>query len=195
MAAKDKFDVNFIRPGEYDPPKQGEWEDTENTLPGALQPYFLRANTGPRWLLGGVMSRPFINAGQCSEKFSISSIEGSSTYKESPLSRWITFPTVDHCFLVQEGLLKVKLKGEERWNDVREGQTLTIAAGQAFTLSFGSRYVRSIAFTDGRGIEQLIQDAGSPFEQFVLPEDAPGWDEAKFLVIAEKLGIEVGDNL
>jgi hypothetical protein len=94
----------------------GNWLETENTLPGSLEAYFLRANTGPRWMLGGVMSRPFINASQCSEKFAISSIEGSSRYKapgSSPLARWLTFEVVDHFFVISEGFLKVKLLGND----------------------------------------------------------------------------------
>ncbi|KAH7159519.1 RmlC-like cupin domain-containing protein [Dactylonectria estremocensis] len=189
MAAKDRFDVNFVR--DYQPPEVGEWLDTENTLPGPLEPYFLRANTGPRWLLGGVMSRPFINASQCSEKFAISSIESSNVYTNSPLSRWLSFPTVDHCFCVLEGLLRVKTKGEEEWNSVREGQTVVLSAGESFTLEFASRYVRFISFTNGRGIEELIQTAGSSYTSFVLPEEAPAWDEATVQAASEKLGVKV----
>jgi len=194
MAAKDKYDVNFLRPGEYTPPEVGEWLDTENTLPGPLEPYFLRANTGPRWMLGGVMSRPFINASQCSEKFAISSIEGSNAYSEpSPLARNLTFPNVDHCFVVHEGLLKVQIEG--KWSSVREGQTLVIAAGQAFALAFGSRYVRAISFTNGRGIEELIQTGGSSFSGVVLPEEAVSWEETRFQEAAAKLGVKVGDTV
>ncbi|KAH7002425.1 RmlC-like cupin domain-containing protein [Ilyonectria destructans] len=189
MAAKDRFDVHFKR--DYQPPEVGEWLDSENTLPGPLEPYFLRANTGPRWLLGGVMSRPFINASQCSEKFAISSIESSNVYTKSPLSKWLNFPTVDHCFCVMEGLLKVKTKGEEGWNTVREGQTVVLSAGQSFTLEFASRYVRVISFTNGRGIEELIQTAGSSYTSFILPEEAPEWDEAAIQTVCGKLGVKV----
>lgn len=189
MAAKDRFDVHFKR--DYQPPEVGEWLDSENTLPGPLEPYFLRANTGPRWLLGGVMSRPFINASQCSEKFAISSIESSNVYTSSPLAKWLNFPTVDHCFCVMEGLLKVKTKGEEDWNTVREGQTVVLSAGQSFTLEFASRYVRVISFTNGRGIEELIQTAGSSYTSFILPEEVPEWDEAAIQTACGKLGVKV----
>ena len=195
IAAKDRFDVNFVP--DYKPPEVGPWLDTENKLPGPLEPYFLRANTGPRWMLGGAMSRPFINASQCSEKFAISSIEGSSAYKESspPLARWLTFPSVDHCFLVQEGLLKVILKGDDTWTSVREGQTLVISAGQAFAIAFGSRYVRAVSFTNGRGIEELIQTAGTSFSGFVLPEEPVPWEESRLQKAAEAIGVQLGENV
>ncbi|CRK31426.1 hypothetical protein BN1708_005429 [Verticillium longisporum] len=73
--AKDRFDVHFER--NYQPPALGDWLETENVLPSPGEPYFLRANTGPRWMLGGVMSRPFLHASQCGGKFAVSSIESS----------------------------------------------------------------------------------------------------------------------
>ncbi|KAL2129165.1 hypothetical protein VTI74DRAFT_8159 [Chaetomium olivicolor] len=194
MAAKDRFDVHFER--DYKPLEVGDWLETENVLPGPLEPYFLRANTGPRWMLGGVMSRPFINASQCSGKFAISSIESSSMYpsEASPFKRCLTFPAVDHCFSVMEGVLKVRLKGEEGWTegwtDVREGQTLVISAGQAFMLEFATRYVRAIIFTNGPGIELLIHAAGRPYQNFVLPDHAGPHDEEKLRAVCAELGVQ-----
>ncbi|KAF5012010.1 hypothetical protein FDECE_1916 [Fusarium decemcellulare] len=191
MAAKDRFDVHFKR--DYQPPEVGDWEDSESQLAGPGEPYFLRANTGPRWLLGGVMSRPFILSSQSQGKFSISSIESSSAYGQSPLSRWLTFASIDHCFIVQEGLLKVKIKSgnSTSWNEVREGQTVVIAAGETFTLEFGSRYVRVWSFANGRGIEEVIQNAGSSATGVVLPEAATEWQESKLLEVCKELDVEV----
>jgi mannose-6-phosphate isomerase-like protein (cupin superfamily) len=191
MAAKDRFDVNFER--DYKPPQVGDWLETENVLPDALEPYFLRANTGPRWMLGGVMSRPFINASQCAGKFAISSIESSNQYAAgaSPFKRWLTFPTVDHCFSVMEGVLRVRLKGEEDSTEVREGQTLVISAGQAFTLEFASRYVRAITFTNGPGIEHLIHTAGQAYASYVLPDQASACDEERLSVVCGELGLQI----
>lgn len=181
MAAKDRFDVNFVR--DYQPPEVGDWLDSENTLPGPLEPYFLRANTGPRHILGGVMSRPFIFASQSAGKFAITSLESSSAYGRSPLAeKWLTFQSVDHCFCVQEGLLRVKLKKEgadTEWTEVREGQTVLVPAGQGFILDFGSRYVRTITFTNGRGLEELIKLAGKDCPSVVLPEEAAPFDPEK----------------
>lgn len=196
MAAKDRFDVQFVR--DYQPPEVGEWLASENVLPEPLKPYFLRSNTGPRHMLGGILSRPFILASQCSGKFAISSIESSNQYGPSPLSgRWLTFPTVAHCFCVQEGVLKVKLRGggsSSPWNEAREGQTVLVPAGQAFTLDFGSRYVRAITFTNGRGIEELIRLAGSDCTSVILPEQAAAYEPTKFQKACVEIDVVTEDS-
>ncbi|KAK6208995.1 hypothetical protein LQW54_006743 [Pestalotiopsis sp. IQ-011] len=192
MQAKDRFDVQFER--SYQPPEVGEWQASESVLAAPLEPYFLRANTGPRWLLGGVLSRPLINASQCSGKFAIASLESSKVYGDSAFSRqWVSFPTVDHCFCVQEGLLRVQIKGEggSEWSEVREGQTVVIAAGQSFKLDFGSRFVRAYSFTNGAGIEHLIHTAGASASGVVLPDEAAPFDQSKFEAVAGEMGVQL----
>lgn len=139
------------------------------------------------------MSRPFINASQCAGKFAISSIESSNQYapEASPFKRWLMFPTVDHCFSVMEGVLRVRLKGEEDWAEVREGQTLVISAAQTFMLEFASRYVRAITFTNGAGIEHLIHTAGQPYASYVLPDQASPCDEERLRAVCGELGLQI----
>jgi hypothetical protein len=154
-------------------------------------------------MLGGVMSRPFIHASQCGGKFAISSIESSKLYDSgcsNPFSQRLTFEKVAHCFVVMEGLLRVKLDetgtgdgGDEgAWSEIREGQTVVIAAGQTFSLGFGSRYVRAISFTNGTGLEEIIRTAGTPYQGFVLPNQAPEWDHAKFQDSCSSAGAALG---
>ncbi|KAK3942147.1 quercetin 2,3-dioxygenase [Diplogelasinospora grovesii] len=212
MAAKDRFDVHFERDYYYTPPAVSDWLDSENQLPSSSSPspYFLRANTGPRYLLGGLLSRPFITTHQTAGKFAISSLETSNVYSPPSLSvllsrKWMTFREVDHCFCVQEGTLLVKLREprglgdddkeeeeeEEEWTPVREGQTLVVSAGQAFALKAGSRFVRVWSFTNGNGIEELVHTAGEPCKSFVLPDglDTKKVDDIKFEAACKELGV------
>ena len=191
MASKDRFDVNFVRDPGYTPPAEAPWEETENQLGEPGTPYFLRANTGPRWILGGVMSRPFIHAEQTGGKFAVSSIESSELYGAGVLEKWITFKDVHHCFCVQEGLLRVRLGGDESWNEVREGQTIVVAAGEKFMIGFGSRYVRVWSFTNGKGIEEVIRKGGESYAGFVIPEAPLEVDEGRVAKAFEGLGVVV----
>lgn len=187
MAAKDRFDVVFQR--DYQPPEVSGWKDSENQLPKDSSPYFLRSNTGPRWMAGGVMSRPFITTAQSQGKFAISSIESSSTYGPTIFSKFLKFKDVDHCLCVQEGALVVRLNGKNA-ETVREGETVVIPAGQSFTLEFASRFVRIMSFTSGDGIESLIHKVGAPCKGFVLPDEAPKFDEAGLEKVFGELSIQ-----
>lgn len=188
MAAKDRFDVQFLR--EYDAPEVKEWDGSENVLP-TLEPYYLKADTGPKWMLGGVMSRPFIKAEQNGGKFAISSIESSSVYGRSVFSDGVRFEDVDHCFCVQEGTLRARMKGETGWSEARRGETLFIPAGQGFSLEFGSRYVQAYLFTNGKGVEELIHVAGSPFEGAILPDETPKWDGSRVKSACAQLNVSI----
>ncbi|GAB1213086.1 hypothetical protein ATERTT37_002235 [Aspergillus terreus] len=188
MAAKGQFDVVF-QP-DYQPPEVGEWTADDETLPESSQPFFLRANTGPRWMLGGVMSRPFVTTTQSAGVCAISSIESSNEYGASLLSKYMTFQSVDHCLCVLEGTLVVRLKGQSE-SVFREGETVVIPAGQAFALDFGSKYVRVWSFTDGDGIETLVHRLGTPFEGVVLPDKELEWDSTRVGVVAAELDVTI----
>lgn len=169
MAAKEQFDVVF-QP-DYQPPALGDWTKDDKALPNSCQPFYLCANTGPRWMLGGVMSRPFVTTAQSNGVCAISSIESSHLYGSSLLSNYMTFKKVDHCLCVMEGTLIVRIKGIPD-AVFREGETVVIPAGQAFALVFGSRYVRVWSFADGDGIEAVVHRLGVPFKGVVLPDQA-----------------------
>ncbi|KAJ5989418.1 hypothetical protein N7481_004628 [Penicillium waksmanii] len=186
MAAKGKFDVVF-QPN-YVPPEVSDWTKEDEKLPQGNEGYFLRANTGPRWMLGGVMSRPFVTTKQSDGVCAISSIESSKEYGETVFSKYMTFKSVDHCLCVMEGTLKVSLEGSGE-TLFREGETVVIPAGQAFALGFESKYVKVHSFSDGDGIESLIHQLGKSVEQFVLPEQAVEWDASQLATAAENLNI------
>lgn len=202
MAAKGKFDVVF-QP-EYVPPELGEWDEDDERLPrggdgNGPVPFFLKANTGPRWILGGVLSRPFVTTAQSGGVCAISSIESSDVYGADAslavLSRFMTFRTVDHCLAVLEGTLIVRLReGSAVKEEVfREGETVVIPAGQAFALEFRSKYVRVWSFTDGDGIEALVQRTGREIEGVLLPEreEVQGADEEAVRRAARELSVDV----
>jgi mannose-6-phosphate isomerase-like protein (cupin superfamily) len=185
-APQGQYDVHFH------PHHQGaevsEWGPEDEKLPEGTEPYYLRANTGPRWLLGGVMSRPFITTKQSDGRFAISSIESSSRLAANPFSKKLSFPRTHHCFCVLEGAVEFDVDGFAPAK-LTEGETVFIAKGAAFSLKFLSKYVRIWTFTSGDGVETLIHEAGKPFQGFVLPDSADEVDEQKVKSVCEKLGV------
>ncbi|KAF7588353.1 hypothetical protein BBP40_005782 [Aspergillus hancockii] len=188
MAAKEKFDVVF-QPN-YQPPELGDCTNDDEQLTESQQAFYLRANTGPQWMLGGVMSRPFITATQSNGVCAISSIESSNEYSPSLFSKHMIFHAVDHCPCIQEGALIVRLKGSPD-AVFREGETIVIPAGQAFALAFDSKCVRVWTFTDGNGIETLVHRLGKPFESVVLPDKELEWDSARIGTVGKELDVDI----
>lgn len=168
----------------------GEWTSSDETIPSSTAPYYLRANAGPRWLLGGVMSRPFITTRQSDGKFAISSIESSSKLEPSVFSRRMTFPKVHHCLSVLEGALEISL-GDGASSTIRQGETVFVAANTPFSLRFASKFVRFWSFTSGDGIESLIHEAGTPFKGYIIPDEAEAVDQSRVQAASEKLSIIV----
>lgn len=187
------FDLFFE--DNHQPPELSPWLDTENRLAEVSQPYFLRANTGPQWMFGGILSRPFITTAQCDGKFSISTFESSSGYPERPFfDRYMSFTTVDHCFCVMEGLFKIKLKRNSEWTVLREGQTAVVPAREFFTADIDSKFVRVITFSNGPGVSELIQKAGYQCSGNILPETVgswDGWDEVRLKSACAEVGSQI----
>ena len=190
MKAQRDYDVVFAR--NYNPPELKDFDDSDSIIPDGQAPYYLKANTGPRWMVGSVMSRPFVTTSQCSGKFAMTSLESSKDYGSSGniFSHYLTFKKVDHCFSVQEGIFVIKMKdGKE--HTVREGETAVIPAGQGFSLSFDSRYVRVWTFSSGDGVEAIVHKIGQPFKGYVLPEEVQPLDESKLAEICESIDVSL----
>jgi len=190
----EEWDVHFV--GDYlmRAPKVKEWDGSECVLGAkrAGEGYFLKADTGPRWMLGGVMSRPFITAEQCGGRFAISSLESSEVYgKGGWLERgYLTFAEVHHVFFVMEGHLKIKLRGGGDWQSVRPGEAVVVSAGKGFKLAFGSRYVKVIAFASGSGLENLVHVAGKPFDGLVLPDEVHNVSDDELTKVCRGLTVQ-----
>jgi len=167
-----------------------DFDENDTKIPPTQAPYYLRANTGPRWLAGSVMSRPFITTAQCSGKFAMTSLESSRDYAGvgNVFSRFMTFEKVDHCLSVQEGALVVEHKAGGE-HVLHAGDTAIIPAKQGFRLKFASRYVQVFTFSSGDGVEAIIHTAGKPFEGFVIPEEAKAFDEDALVAACKQLSV------
>lgn len=194
MQAKKDYDVVFQR--EYEAPPLGEWDADDEKLPEGVEPYFLKRDTGPRWMAGGVLSRPFVTTVQNGGTCAISSIESSEVFgegagegkKKGIFSTEMVFEKVDHVFCVFEGALVV-VRGGER-HIVREGETAVIPRGENFALEFESRFVRFWSFASGDGIETLVHKVGKPLERVTLPDQVSEWEESKLEEVAKEIGVK-----
>jgi hypothetical protein len=184
---KEKYDVIF------QPAHQGgelaDWSDKDRILPDGTEPYYLQANRGPRYLLGGVLARPFITTKQSDGKFAIASIESSSILAESVLASPFALSKVHQVYHFLDGAVSIELEGQE--NVVRAGETLFIPAGTRVAVRFVDRFVRFWSFSSGDGLETLIAEAGGAFNGVVVPDEALPVDADKVAEVAARIHMEL----
>ncbi|KAK2599719.1 hypothetical protein N8I77_011451 [Diaporthe amygdali] len=188
---KEKYDVVF------QPDIQGaevsDWSDEDSRLPDTAEPteYFLRANTGPRYLLEGIMARPFITTKQSAGQFAITSVESSNRLKNSILSKPFVFEKVHQVYHVIDGAVIIRAYGQAIGDLVRAAETVFIPAGKEVSLDFVDRYVRFWSFASGDGLEPLAAGAGNAFEGSIVPDQVAPFDISRIHQVAENLGIKI----
>ncbi|OJJ86802.1 cupin domain-containing protein [Aspergillus glaucus CBS 516.65] len=169
---QDEYDVIFD-PG-YPVCEVGEWTENDSTIPDSVEPYYLRADTGPRYLLGG---------------FAITSIESSSEHPASVLGKSFTFQKVHQVYHVLDGAIDVTIDGTA--NQVRAGETVLIPAGTEISVHFLDKYVRFWSFASGDGLESFVHLSGRRYEGKIIPDKADVVDDAKVLRAAENINMKV----
>lgn len=185
---QDEYDVIFD-PG-YPVCEVGEWTENDTKIPDGVGPYYLRAATGPRYLLGGVLSRPFITTKQSDGgKFAITSIESSSEHPSSVLGRPFSFTKVHQVYHVLDGAIEVTIGGVA--NQVRAGETVLIPAGTEISIHFLDKYARFWSFTSGDGLESFVHLGGREYEGKIIPDKADSVDDAKVLRAAGSIDMKV----
>ncbi|PVH79620.1 putative dioxygenase [Cadophora sp. DSE1049] len=187
MIIKEKYDVIF-QP-QFVGAELGEWTAEDTKIPEGIETYYLKANTGPTFLLGGVLSRPFITTKQSGGKFAITSIESSNRYTENPLAAALTLPNVHQVYTVLDGTISVTVDG--KMNAVHPGETVFIPAGTTFSVNFLDRYVRFWSFASGDALETLISKAGGAYEGKIVPEKARTIDGSAVSSAATSIGLQI----
>lgn len=188
---KEKYDVVFQR--DFQGAEVSEWTKEDSVLPEESgKEYYLKANTGPCYLLEGVLSRPFITTKQSKAptgNFAIASIESSNRLTNSVLSKPFTFEKTHQVYHVLDGAINVTVGGSP--NLVRAGETAFVPAGTEISIDFVDRYNRFWAYSSGDGLESLIADAGSKFEGTIVPDQSRPLDTEALKRAAEKHNVKI----
>ncbi|KAF2829924.1 RmlC-like cupin [Ophiobolus disseminans] len=189
---KEKYDVVF-QP-QFVGAEVSDFTAEDEKLPEGCEAYFLKANTGPCYLLEGVLSRPFITTKQSAGptgNFAITSVESSNRHKNGTLSKPFTFEKVHQVYHILDGAISLTVNGE-KGNLVRAGETAFVPAGTEVAIEFVDRYVRFWSFASGDGLETLIAEAGTAFEGSIVPDQCREIDVETIKKAAEKINVKVG---
>lgn len=154
------------------------WQEDENRLPGALEPYFLKNASGPGYLCGGMVCRPLITTAESNGKFVIGTIEGSSHHHDSDLfanDRRLKFQSTHHAFHVVEGVVEFG-PGSSPPAFLHAGELVYVPSGTELGIRFRSRYAKMYAFSSGKGVVELLCNIGETYTAPVPPEKAKDVD-------------------
>ncbi|KKY28265.1 putative cupin domain protein [Diplodia seriata] len=152
----------------------------DERLPDGVEPYFLRADAGPKWLLDdSAVARPLVTTVQSGGRFSVVGLEGGggggdghhrrSVFSEvGGMLRW---ERVHHCFVVVHGRVGFRVgKGgegaEEEEEEVRlaADDTIFVPAGEGFSFEFESAFAQMYVFANGGGVAELVMAVGRRME-------------------------------
>lgn len=188
IAATEKFDMVSVREkASFDPQP---WNGTESTLPGVCENggYFLKADTGPKFVVGGTVVRPLATRKESDGKFSIYCVEGSKLHHGKGLEdTTFKFEKTHHVIQVIEGLLSVAINGDQVI--VGGMETIFIPAGRQWRCAASSIAAKYYVFANGDGIGEVLTTVASPFQWSVIPEasNVCGWDENQLKGLQEEL--------
>ncbi len=165
------------------------WAQDDNRLPGKLEPYFLRNDLGPKYLLGGTLCTPLATTAESHSRFSVGSVEGSSCHSSASLfanGKSVTFNTTHHCVQVVDGRMDFVVNGAR--GSLAAGETLFIPAGMKFCFEFCSSLAKMYVFSNGGGLVELLCKLGMVYQAPVLPAKAAAWDSSSLSKYEKELG-------
>jgi len=158
------------------------WSGEEHVLPGKTEPYFLKANTGPAYLVGGTVVRPLATTAESGGKFAIGSIEGSARHALKSVfasSQRIRFSKVHHCLQVVDGSITFHV-GDQEPTTLHAEELVYIPAGTEFRFDYASRSAKAYIFSNGGGLVELLTKLGIDYKGPIIPEKEAQWDGQAF---------------
>lgn len=156
----------------------------KDVIPSGSEPYFLKADTGPRYLLGGqqleVLTYPHNTNGQ----FSLAWLEGSSKLQGHFLgdnNSTFSFENAATYLRVIDGFVELEVASKEGdsystfTEKLSHGEAALVAAGDGFRVNFTSPYGRVLVATGSAqpktlkgGLESLFTALGQKVEKHIV---------------------------
>ena len=164
------------------------WVGDENVLPAGVEPYFLKAGSGQRYLVGGMVVRPLCGLVQSGGKFAIGRIEGSAMHGSALFQdqKTIRFENTHHCFQVAEGTVRFTIDGAV--GELSSMETVYIPAGKDFSFEVTSKLGSIYVFANGGGVVELLVKLGKEYKAPLIPEKAEDFDASRLSGLETEFG-------
>jgi len=155
-------------------------------LPGVCENggYFLRADKGPKFTVGGCVVRPLATRRESGGRFSVFQMEGAGIHRGKGLEDvMLRFGGTHHAIQVVDGAVEIVV--EESLVHVGAAETVFIPAGKAWRMAAESIWAKA----NGGGIGEVMMAMGGAYEWAVVPEceDVKAWDRSKLAGLEKEL--------
>lgn len=185
-AAAEQHDMVPVRDKQHFDPQP--WAADDNKLPGALEPYFLKSDSGPRYLVGGSIIRPLATTAESNNRFYIGSIEGSSKHTQIfSQSKSIKFDKIHHAFQVVSGSVNLQI-GNSEVSKLSAGEIAYIPAGSEFKFEYATRFAKAYVFSNGSGVLDALTKVGQSSQAIIPPEKEAAFDASELKKLGESHG-------
>jgi quercetin dioxygenase-like cupin family protein len=168
FAAQEKFAMTYVPDQPWAPASTAP----DDALPGACEPYFLRAGEGERHVAGGQLQTVVCGAVQTGGAATMVTLE---LFKGSGLPSHVHERTHE-VMLVLDGQLHVTIDGEEHL--LAGGDAVSIPSGTEHAYASAAHYTKVLASSAPGGLERLLIAAGTPTDHHMpspdLPDPEPG---------------------
>ncbi|PWN21878.1 RmlC-like cupin [Microstroma glucosiphilum] len=179
-----------------------------DVLPDETKPYFLKADTGDRYFLGGQQWETIAAARNTGGKFSIGWLEGSCLLKDHYLgstSQLVSFEAAHTYLRVIDGTVKLTVKsaddGQTFTEELHDGEAALVASGDAFGIEFTSPYGRVLVSSGTTepasfkgGLDTLFAALGNKAEKQTIVFGGGVGHPSGVQVKSEQLSQWAGDN-
>jgi quercetin 2,3-dioxygenase len=180
-AAEGTFAMKYVMDRPYAEASTGP----DDRLPGAQEPYFLRAGEGPRHTLFGQVSWQLMTGAESGGDLGVSLTEGP---RGDALPVHLHRSTYEAVYCL-EGRMRVSAGGED--HVLTRGDFVSIPAGVEHTIALEGHLTRYVTMYGPAGPERLFEVAGAPSEHRIFPDHGEPVDARALEAAAAELDIVV----
>ncbi|KAJ9425795.1 hypothetical protein FOXG_02486 [Fusarium oxysporum f. sp. lycopersici 4287] len=159
---------------------------TDSVIPDGPEPYFLKADSRPKYAATGLLFKPLVGLKQTHNRFVVSRIEGT-TRIPSKLPK-LSYPS-HQAIIVVEGAFRVDVGDYAQ--EVQTRQTIFIPAGNTASLAATTRYASLYVTCDGVGFPAVLGAIGKEYSSPVI---SVGFDTdpdvSRYEEAFERLGLQ-----
>ena len=186
-AATEKFDM--VPQPQHKGGAPRPFDGSETVLPGKLEPYYLQANKGPKYLVDGAVVKPLATTKESAGRFSIGSIEGSSKHDNPTFKKNFRFAEVHHALQPVEGQIEINVDGCS--TTLNPFETVYIPKGSSFSIGFVTRFAQAYIFASGGGLLEALCEAGESYQHSMIPEKEAFGASDKLTEVSARHGCEL----